>query len=164
MTRGDIRRPHNKGGRTMVFEIPTTELIKYLVPPARHQPHLYNPWLLERWKDEGLKRVILCRTTEEQQLCWSYGIPGVGTPIGYPFEEAKFLLSFPELVILEPTGGHETFGKAVANALKYNKYVGQVKVVRFPIETINERLLGSVKLAERGVWYRVPGDARYGSF
>jgi hypothetical protein len=136
--------------KTKIFKIPTREVIKDLVPPD-DRPYLYDAWLLERWKDEEEKRVILSRTPAEQRLCWLYGIPAVGTPTGFPMEDPwlKFLISFPELVILEPPWGHETFAKAVTRALRFAEYSGQVKVVGFPVEVSeDENLVESVKHTE----------------
>jgi hypothetical protein len=118
-----------------VFEISTTELIKNLVVPE-HKPYVYDTWLLERWKDEGVERVILCRTPADVRLCWSRGIPAVGIPIAVPLEKSwlNFLISYPELVILEPLWGHDTLAKAVTRALKFAEYAGQVKAVGFPVE------------------------------
>jgi hypothetical protein len=121
-----------------VFEISTSQLIKNLVVPE-HNPYVYDAWLLERWKDEGVKRVILCRIPSDVRLCWSREIPAVGIPIGIPLEKSwlNFLISYPELVILEPLWGHETLAKAVTSALKFVEYAGQVKAVGFPVEADN---------------------------
>jgi len=99
------------------------------------KPYLYGAWYIPKWKEKGIKRLVIFEGASDVQVCWFNGIPSLGVPGASNFksEWSSVLLSFSEIAIIQELDkAGEGFVKDIVSKLKGADYQGQVKAVCLP--------------------------------